>query len=158
VFGCPHCTRTPLVLTRSRLCTRPPSRHHVGVLTPQALEHLGEPLSSYPFRLLRLCGLLSLVGAKAIATPLYLRATLSTRPELHQPAMLPRKLVTAADAALSVGWLASHFALHKAYRRWRHGLPSVVAPRLLAAAGGAAHQLRLQARSLPPQALHGPCA
>jgi len=113
-----------------------------------ALEHLGEPLASYPFRFLRFSAAASIVGAKAVATPLFLRTVLAKYPELHQPELLPRKVVTVADAALSVGWLASHFALHRAYRRWHHAAPSVVAPMLANVGRAAAHQAKLQAAAV----------
>lgn len=121
---------------------------HLLLSACSTLEHLGEPLSSYPFRFLRFGAAASIIGAKAIATPLYLRATLTTHPELHQPELLPRKLVTVVDAATSVIWLASHFALHRAYRQWNQGAKSVVAPKLLAALRAAAHQVRLQAAAV----------
>jgi hypothetical protein len=55
------------------------------------LEHLGEPLASYPFRFLRLSAAASII-AKAVGTPLFLARALAARPELHQPELLPRKV------------------------------------------------------------------
>jgi hypothetical protein len=57
-------------------------------------------------------------------------------------------VVTVADAALSLAWLASHFALHRAYRRWHHAAPSVVAPRLLLVLKAALHQVQMQAAAV----------
>lgn len=120
---------------------------HLFLSACSALEHLGEPLSSYPFRFLRLSAAASIL-AKAVATPLFLARALASRPELHQPELLPRKVVTVADATLSLTWLVSHFALHRAYRRWHHAAPSVVAPRLLSVLRAAFHQFQMQAAAV----------
>lgn len=93
-----------------------------------ALEHFDEPVASVPFRVLRRLAALSVMLCKGLITPLYLRAVLTTRPELHQPQMLPRKIATASDAALSVAWLASRLLLRPSASRAGGGAGSSLTP------------------------------
>ena len=117
------------------------------------LEHLGEPSTSRPFRALSAAAALSLVGCKAVATPYLLFHHLRRRAELHQPALLPSKLVVVGDAAASVAWLSSHLAA-----RWATpaaaaaaaaaAAPSAVAPQLLGGARRLLHHLRMHGAML----------
>ncbi|KAL1520649.1 hypothetical protein AB1Y20_022222 [Prymnesium parvum] len=108
-----------------------------------ALEHLGEHPSSPAFRALRAAASASIVACKGVLTPLLLRQAL-TRPELHQPSLLPRKLVTLADAAASLAWLLARWTQS---RPAASALPALrrggVAAELAAAAARCLHQLRM---------------
>lgn len=113
------------------------------------LEHLGEPPNSRPFRALGAAAALSLVGCKAVATPYLLFKHLKRRAELHQPALLPSKLVVVGDAVASVAWLSSHLA-----SRWAAppaaaaASPSAVAPQLAGGALRLLHHLRMHGAML----------
>lgn len=110
-----------------------------------ALEHLGEPAGSRPFRVLRTAAVLTLLGCKAVFAPLAYRRLLPTLPALHQPEMLPRKIVTVLDAALSLGWLGTRLATRRSSRAERAHAPSLLVPELVRMVKQAAHQSRVQA-------------